>query len=155
MIRIHAQSSSIHDIYKYIRHIRRIYGEAVRGISKVRFPTARYISVFPAHEKWICRLAGGSLNFPELTIPRNIQTRKEPPHASIRRDVRIDSIKGVYGNRLLQRISIGILCGPSYVRRIWYWGEHGIKIKTRYSSILFHYSIHQLHSTLINNYLLY
>lgn len=81
---IHAQSSSIRDIYKYIRHIRRIYGEAVRGISKVRFPAARYISVFPAHEKWICRLAGGSLNFPELIISRGIyRTRKEartPPH---------------------------------------------------------------------------
>lgn len=108
---------------------------AVRGISKVRFPTARYISVFPAHEKWICRLARGSLNFPELIISRNIQTRKEPrARLLVRRDARIDSIKGVYGNRLLRRISIGVLCGPRYVRRIRYSDE---QYQDR-ESILFH-----------------
>lgn len=125
MIWIHAQSSSIRDIYKYIRHIRRIYGEAVRGISKVRFPAARYISVFPGHEKWICRLAGGSLNFPELIISWNIRV-KNLARLLMRRDIRIDSIKGVYGNRLLRRISIGILCGPRYVRRIRYPGKESM-----------------------------
>jgi len=48
----------IRRIYKYIRHIRRIYGKTVHRISKVRFPAARYISVFLTREKWICRLTG-------------------------------------------------------------------------------------------------
>lgn len=48
----------VNRIYKYIKHIRRIYGKTVCGISKVRFPAVRYISVFLTREKWICRLIG-------------------------------------------------------------------------------------------------
>lgn len=149
---IHAQSSSIRDIYKYIRRIRRIYGEAVRGISKVRFPAARYISVFPAHEKWICRLAGGSLNFPELIISRGIyRTRKEPrtpPHTP-RCTYRWYKRGMATASREEYRLA--------YYADLVTFGEYGIQTNYRDKESMlsfFFIRAYQSHSILINNYLL-
>jgi hypothetical protein len=106
---------------------------------KSDFPTARYVSVFPARMKSGFVVSRGLTKFPQLAAPRNIQTRKElcalPYTRRPRRAWYIDSIKSYTASisREEYRLDGEYYANPTYVRNTEY--EHG-GIKRRIGSTL-------------------